>query len=489
MSQKQVLYFILLFSCQLFAQNKVVEIKIEGQRSLTGLKNSKTGNTYVNTSKHVVMAKYKEARLQTFDENLNELYNVEINAREYVGNPNYMNRTYPTKYGSYYYNVDQLINNKGEVVEYFDRVSILLKSKKKDAINTELSFYNDFGSTVIGPQLGRSNYKKKYDYKDLFVSTIRNDNFQVITAQLEFPNIKMSGKEDNLNWIDFDSFNKGFMLISFEKDDDSKQKEHKKNWHCVLDSYQGKNLLYANINLNIGDKFFVPDSYANINLNIGDKFFVPDSPERSIYVKSIGGLGTNPYKIFYNEQDETFLLYGFYNNEKKSNKGKVEAHGIYFHKFDRNGNLLLEKYFTLPEAKKSYALHKYINYEEFKGSGLFTVGIEEDELNLYEVNPLAGTLIKKHFNILDGYNNSFKNSLKKEIVYFSSIYSKKSLKNRYFSLTTIKGLSINSEIGKYIEKQLTKNKLYYDAQILNDKSVILKEFNSKGRVVKLLKFN
>lgn len=464
------LVLLLLLTFVAHGQDKVYEFKIEEGKTLTNFTNSKNGYHFIKTGKQVVMAKFKDDVLVCLDKDLNEVYTVNVNSNDFIGNPVFGDMTYTSNYGSYYNNIDQIIDNKGEVKAYFGTVKQPAKEvEKMSKLNPIFSFFNDHGYTLIGPDIGRKNYKKSYLNGDVKIFNLSNDDFSKFTGDLELPGYKAEVEDENLEWVKGGVFKDSFSLWSFEE----------------IENESGKRIIYY---LTIYDFKGKIKSKLKLLIDAQGKRFV--SPSVKIYgftnfLKPEGfndGLG-----FFHDENENTFIISGFYSNTKK--KKVKELNGVYLCRYNLNGEKVLEKTYAFKEPAKIGNEYQSCLYFETAKEGYFRFSTEEGLFNLFVIDKETGDIKKKYNDILENYKENKANHERKEIKEFISVYSNKEYKKKFFSFKSIHAMLVNPEIKKYINSIKPNNNLYYDATFLEDGGFILKEFDKEKRLIKLLKFN
>lgn len=466
---KFITFLLLVFtSFYSFSQDKIVEIEIKNKRSLTALKESKNGYHYIKTAKHVIMAKYKDGRLLSYDNDLNRVYDIDINENDYIGNPFYDNNTTISNYANYFNNVNQLINKKGEIKPFNTTVKSDKGVIKQSNLKPKFSFFNDYGFTVIGPKIGRKNYKKEYEKGDIKIWTLKHEDLTPISSTLETP--EFTTNQETVKWYLGDVFEGRFNLLT---KDETNEEKNLDTYHIVTNKFDGKIDKYTKLKIKLENNHFL----LSQNINGVESLFNSNYGGSLIY-----------NNLYYNEDEKTFAVYGFYTNTSKKQVRVGKIAGFYVHKFNNDGELIWKENFPFDKLENEYVLHRGISYEEINSVGYIYFSIKKDKSNMYMVNSFDGNLLKKEHEFLNKFKKTQGNYQKKEINNLNAIFSDKTLKNKFFSSEVIQSFYVNPKIKAYISKQKNKNNLYYDAQISTNGNVILKEFNKKERVLKFLKF-
>ncbi len=463
---------ILLITLHVNAQDKVYEFEIKKGRTLTNLTNSRNGNHYIKTGQQIVMAKYKDDRLLCLDKNFNEIYNIDVNSKDFPGNPYYGNITSVSNYGEFYYNVDQLIDKKGLVKEYQGTVKGKTKKIEKiSGVNPIFRSWNDFGCVFIGPKIGRKNYKKKYSNEDINIFYMRNDDLKTSINVLESP--KFNSNKEVFEWRKGDYFKDKFFLWAVEMGDNDLSNTYK--YYIVFYNYDGKIIFQTQFNIK-------PDSkrFHDVPLHYSDYYG---------YLNSTGYISGNHSSFYFDEKTNTFTFTGFYTNPLKRKGGKANLIGNYIAKYDKDGNILWSKKYPFNESIKPESEDTNMFYYEIESKGYLIFSKKEKNTNIHVIDKSNGDLLNEHNNILGGFKQNMTNIDRVEIMEFSAEFRSSNYKKKFFSIKAIQSMHINNSIKKYIEKRESESFiLYYDASFMSDGSIVLKELNKKQRKIKLLKF-
>ncbi len=471
MQKLTILSVLLLTSAIILGQDKVYEYKIEEGKTLTNFTNSKNGFHYIKTGKQVAMAKFKDDVLVCLDKDLNEVYSVNVNSNDFIGNPYFGDMTSVSNNGFYYHNIDQIISINGEVKEYSGTVKQPAKGvKKMSKLTPMFKFFNDYGYTIIGPDIGRKNYKKVYLDGDVKIFNLRHSDLVGERNVLEIPNFETE-KEEPLSWFIGGEYKDKFCMWSTELNE-----ELNKVWtyFIVMYNYDGSINSKTKISLSPYGKRYIPAATKTYGFS---NYLEPE------------GFNNAFNKNFYNESENNFVLTGFYADQSKK-KGKTEdLLGVYICKYDIDGKKLWENKFSFSESKKDGKYPYSTLYFETKKNGHLRFSTEEGLFNLFTIDKGTGEMKKEFNNVLENFKENKANHERKEIKEFISVYSNKQYKKKFFSFKSIHAMLIHPEIEKYITSVSAENNIYFDATFLEEGGFILKEFNKEDRLIKLLKFN
>lgn len=456
MKKTNILILILIFTINLFAQDKTVEIKLEKGRLLSGVYNSKNGIQFIKTSNKSKYGKKQKAKLIRFDENLEKSFEINIKGRNKMGAAFVRATTFfdteeASNYGNYFLNNDQLIDKEGKI-HHFE-----VDYRKQNHVNPIFSFFSDYGWSFIGPRKGRKYYKKKYTNDDINIYTIKNSDSKTILEKLKTPKIETN--RETITWLMGENFPTKFFMRAKDKPN---KKMNNITHHMVAYDYEGNVKSYTPLKITLKNNYFAYGSEIVHYSLIKDSFYV------------LGALST---KI------------------ERENAQKYNVTGFYIHKFDIKGKLIWENNYLLNKPVKKYIGEINLNLKEINNNFIvdFSFGIngkkDSKTGGFFYINSENGTFIKSE--------NPFKNYIIKRLMFStsSSYEEKNNMGGKFFKNKSNKKINVsnnvllsyvyNPKIQKYIE---SKNKqLFYNASFTKG-SIILKEFNQKERILKLMLF-
>ena len=465
--KKIILLLLLIISNYGYSQNKSIEFKFEKKIILDGLYNSLNGYQYIKLSNKSKFGKKQDPKLICLDKNLNEKFNINVKGQN-KSDAHYVRPSFsisePTKYGNYFLNSDQLIDENGKIKHF-----IITSFNHGKIVNDYFSFNHELGYSFIGPRNGRKYHKKTYSNDDIFIYTIKYKNNKGILNKLKFP--KITTNQKNISWHLGDYTPNGFFMIS--KDTPNKEMNID-TYHMAMLNFEGDIISYTPLEINL-DKYHLFKSSNGGPTDFHDANF-----------------GSFSYgNVYYEVKEKSYYVYGVLNDKPKAGKGlKGNITGFYLHKFNNEGSLIWKKEFLMKETVNKYITSLRINFKYINTKLCiidFNIGKNDINNGVFSINSTNGKLIK-NTNFADKF-------LYKPLVSLNSIDEVNKLNIEYFlksnnkikvSSKTLYAIEINTEIYDYIVSK--KEELFFDTTILEDR-IILKEFSKKKRFLKLVLFS
>lgn len=480
---KKILFILIFTTLNTFSQKKTLEIKLEEKSKIISYNFNESGGLSIHSGRQAspVTLIFKDQKLHKYDENLELVFNNSFEIEKNYPSGNY------SPNGDYFFYNNTFIDKDGKIKTNYpaSTYGAFKAIKKKSNLNPIFNFFSNYAYSFIGPKSGRSNIKKNYLEGDIFIYNFKNEDFTEETFPLVVQKIENNIEQKDIKWQLKPYFKDFFLLTTKDK---LEKNSHTDISHFVKYNFNGSIKKYTKINLTLDD-----DKYFLISDNNGIK-----NSEPVAYTLK-GSASQSGFHI--NEEDNSFLLYGYYSNKDGVQKRVGKVDGIYFFKFDENGKEIWKNYYPFSETKEGYLIQRKIEYIQSGEKGVI-LSYLNDENAMYLVNSETGkieTTSASLVNFFEKENKIGKDGfieLKLFKSYFWRNFTDKKTNKNYIDYNILGAILLKPEIEQFILDQTSKSKFIntYDAHFNLNGDIYITECKKgnekfRGRIPTLKSIN